>query len=171
MMPPPPPPPPQVPNTWMPPGAAPAPAVPFSQRMAPEAMAAKLPWQFLAFLGQSVGLLLIFVGGLLAVTAGVVPPNCYNSTCGVGGTFENIANGIMFARLLIILGLFGLAAGAGLHLQFRPGLPSGASPEETRAYLARRRGEFILLVLSIVLVILIVFWSVQVPPTFQVPAT
>jgi hypothetical protein len=129
--------------------------------MSPEAMGAKIPWQFLAFIAQSVGLLLIFVGGLWAITAGVIPPSCYNSTTCNAGTSENIAYGIMTARFLLVLGLFGLAAGAGLHLQFRPALASGATPEETRAYLARRRGEFILLVLSVLLVFGIVVWSVQ----------
>jgi hypothetical protein len=165
MMPPPPPPTPPAPSTWMPPGMTSAPTPPLSQRLSPEAMGAKIPWQFLAFIAQSVGLLLIFVGGLIAVTAGVFPPNCYNASpaCGAG-TAENIAYGIMSARLLIVLGLFGLAAGAGLHLQFRPMLTAGATPEQTRTYLARRRGEFGLLVLTVLLVILIVYWSVQVPP-------
>jgi len=139
------------------------PTVPLSQRLTPEHLAAKIPWAFLAFLAQSIGLLLIFVGGLLAVTAGVFPPNCYTSTCSIGGTEANVAYGIMAARLLIVLGLFGLAAGAGLHLQFRPSLASGSSPEETRVYLGRRRGEFALLLISILLVVLIVYWSVQVP--------
>jgi hypothetical protein len=165
-----PPAPPPPPATWMPPGSAyppmapAAPSVPLSQRLAPDHLGAKIPWAFLAFLAQSVGLLLIFVGGLLAVTAGVFPPNCYNSTCGAGGTEMNIAYGIMAARLLILLGLFGLATGAGLHLQFRPSPASGATPEETRVYLARRRGEFALLLISVLLVVLIVYWSVQVPP-------
>lgn len=130
--------------------------------MSPEALAAKVPWQFLAFIAQSIGLLLLFVGGLIAVTAGVIPPNCFNSACSAGGTDANIAYGVMAARLLLVLGLFGLAAGAGLHLQFRPALVAGSSPEDTRVYLARRRGEFLLLVLSILLVFVLVFWSAQI---------
>jgi hypothetical protein len=134
-----------------------------SQRFTPENMAGRIPWSFLAFLAQSIGLLLIFVGGLIAVTAGVVPPSCYSTVCG-GGTASNLAYGIMAARLVLVLGLFGLAVGAGLHLQFRPGLASGASAEETRAYIARRRGEFILLIFTIFLLFVIVWWSVVVPP-------
>jgi hypothetical protein len=133
-----------------------------SQRFTPEHLSAKVPWSFLAFLAQSFGLLFIFVGGLIAVTAGVIPPNCFSNACGTG-TASNIAYGIMAARLLLVLGLFGLAAGAGLHLQFRPGLASGSTPEETRAYLARRRGEFILLVFSIFLLFVLVWWSVVAP--------
>jgi hypothetical protein len=154
---------------WMPQSAGmppPPPGVPMTQRFTPENLAAKLPWSFLAFLAQSIGLLLIFVGGLLAVTGGVIPPGCFTSSCGTG-TEANIGYAVMVARLLIVLGLFGLATGAGLHLQFRPALADGATAEQTRAYLARRRGEFLLLVLTILLTIAIVWWSVVplAPPT------
>jgi len=160
-----PPPPPGQTATWMPPPAplsAPPPSVPMSQRLSPEHLGPRIPWAFLAFLAQSIGLLLLFVGGLVAVAAGVFPPNCVTATNCSAGTFTNVDYGIMVARLLLVLGLFGLATGAGLHLQFRPGLAVGASPEETRAYIARRRGEFILLVLSIVLLFVLVGWSVTV---------
>jgi hypothetical protein len=124
-------------------------------------MGERIPWSFLAFLAQSIGLLLLFVGGLIAVTAGVVPPSCFSSG-GCAGSGTNVAYGIMAARLLLVLGLFGLATGAGLHLQFRPALSSGATPEETRVYISRRRGEFVLLALSIVLLFAVVWWSVAV---------
>ncbi|MCI4372907.1 MAG: hypothetical protein L3K02_04620 [Thermoplasmata archaeon] len=161
-----PPPPPGQPATWMPPGppmSPPAPAVPMSQRFTPEHMAARVPWSFLAFVAQSLGLLFLFVGGLVAVSGGVLPPGCVSTpgNCNMG-TAANVDWAIMVARLLLVLGLFGLAAGAGLHLQFRPGLASGASAEETRAYIARRRGEFILLLVSILLLFWIVSWSVTV---------
>lgn len=158
------PPPPGQSATWMPPPApltAPPPALPMTQRMAPEHLAMRIPWSFLAFLAQSVGLLLLFVGGLIAVTAGVYPPSCLTSNCNAN-TLANIDYGIMVARLLLILGLFGLAAGAGLHLQFRPPLAAGATPEATRVYLARRRSEFALLVLTILLLFFLVWWSVTV---------
>jgi hypothetical protein len=140
-----------------------------TERFTPDHLASRIPWAFLAFLAQSIGLLLIFVGGLLAVTAGVTPPSCFNGGCN-GGTATNIAYGIMSARLLLVLGLFGLATGAGLHLQFRPALPSGATPEETRVYISRRRGEFILLVVTLLLLFAIVWWSVVVP-AIPVPPT
>jgi hypothetical protein len=132
-----------------------------SQRFSPENMATRVPWAFLAFFAQSIGLLLIFVGGLLAVTAGVFPPGCLTSSCGASSV-ANVDYGIMVARVLLILGLFGLATGAGLHLQFRPGPAAGATPEETRTYLSRRRGEFVLLVLCVLLLFGIVYWSVSV---------
>jgi hypothetical protein len=134
-----------------------------TQRMSPEHLATKIPWSFLAFVAQSIGLLLLFVGGLIAVTGGVVPPGCIAtpSSCNAG-TAANVDWAIMAARLLLVLGLFGLAVGAGLHLQFRPALAAGASPEETRVYISRRRGEFILLVISILLLFAIVAWSVVV---------
>ncbi|MCI4364947.1 MAG: hypothetical protein L3K10_02640 [Thermoplasmata archaeon] len=164
--PPPPPPPAGTSSNWMPPPPpySGADKASMGQRFTPESLAARLPWAFLAFLAQSIGLLLIFVAGLIAVTGAVIPANCYNSltTCNTG-TAVNLAYGIMVTRLLLVLGLFGLAAGAGLHLQFRPELRAGATPEETRVYLSRRRGEFVLLVLTLVFVFLIIWWSVASP--------
>jgi hypothetical protein len=135
------------------------PTVPFAQRMSPERLAEKVPWAFLAFFAQSIGLLLLFVGGLVAVTGGVFPPTCVTASNCNAGTGTNVDYAIMVMRVLLVLGLFGLASGAGLHLQFRPAPAAGATPEETRVYLARRRGEFVLLVVTIVLLFILVGWS------------
>lgn len=161
-----PPPPPGQTATWMPPPAplsAPPPSVPITQRFTPENLTYKIPWSFLAFVAQSVGLLLLFVGGLVAVSGGVLPPGCVSTPTNCNsGTAANVDWAIMVARLLLVLGLFGLATGAGLHLQFRPGSTGGASAEETRAYIARRRGEFVLLIISILLLFVLVGWSVTI---------
>jgi len=164
-----PPPPPGPPANWMPPAPMPpaAPSVPMTQRFTPENLSTRIPWAFLALLSQSLGLLFLFVGGLVAVTLGAYPPNCLTASNCNAGTFSNVDYGIMVARLLLVLGLFGLAAGAGLHLQFRAALADGATPEQTRVYISRRRGEFILLVISILLLFAVVAWSVF--PTSLVP--
>jgi hypothetical protein len=138
-----------------------APSTPLSQRLTPHHLAERVPWESLAFLSQAVGLLLLFVGGIVAVTLGVFPANCLTSTCH-GGDFANVDYGVMVARLLLVLGLFGLATGAGLHLQFRAAPEAGASPEQTRIYLSRRRGEFLLLALTIILLVYLIVSSVTV---------
>jgi len=130
-----------------------------TQRFTPENLSARIPWVFLAFLSQSIGILLLFVGGLIVVSFGVFPPNCVTMSNCNAGTLTNVDYGVMVGRLLLVLGLFGLAVGAGLHLQFRPALADGATPEQTRVYLARRRGEFVLLALTILLLFAIVGWS------------
>jgi hypothetical protein len=165
-----PPPPPQTQQgtgaTWMPPPPPlTAPPGPMGQRFSPESLGHRLPWGFLAFISQSFGLLLVFLGALVVVIIGVVPPNCYNGMTCTGSTAAGILWGVMIARVLLVLGLFGLAAGAGLQLQFRPGPSMGASTEETTAFVARRRGEFFLLALCIVLLFAVVVWAAVVPTT------
>ncbi len=162
-----PPPPPPSPATWMPPSAPYAgtpPGAPLSQRLSSENLAQRFPWAFLAMGAYAIGLLLLFVGGLVAVTAGVWPPSCLNSTsCGTGATLENVYYGIMVARLLLVLGLFGIATGAGLHLQFAHEPASGLTPETTRLYISRRRFERVLLVFTVLLLFVIVYWAAVTP--------
>jgi hypothetical protein len=124
-------------------------------------MGAHGPWAFLAFASQGIGLLLVFVGTLVMVVAGSVPANCFTSTCNIGNTDQGIAYGIETARLLWTLGLFAIAGGAGIRLQFFGPSTTTATqtPESTRIYLARRRGEFVILVVSIVLLFVLLVWS------------
>jgi hypothetical protein len=138
--------------------------VPISQRFAPETMASRHAWRFYALVAQGVGLVLIFLGTAIMVLFGYVPVNCVGATTCSGGTYQGILYGIDIARFLWTLGLFGIALGAGIQLQFRtpPTFPSTA--EETRVYLAHRRGEFIMLVVSLVLLFLITLLSTGAVP-------
>ncbi len=128
-------------------------------------MAAKGPWAFLAMLGQGIGLLLVFVGTLIMVVAGSNPADCFtaNPACGAS-TAQGVAYGIETARLLWTLGLFGIAAGAGIRLQIVGATSLPTTPEQTRIYLARRRGEFVILVVSIVLLFILLVWSAAALP-------
>ncbi len=162
----PPPPPPPAGAGWpatTPPAAA-LPTTPFSERYAPEALALRLPWRFLALLFQGLGLLLVFLGTVVMVAFGYIPVNCVAATTCSQSTLQGVLYGIDTARLLWTIGLFGLAVGAGLHLQFRPAPSFPSTPEETRVYLARRRGEFIMLALALLLLFLLMLYS-----SFAVP--
>ena len=160
-----PPPPPPAASYPYPTAPAPAPpSVPLSERWSAEALAAKGPWALLAMVSQAIGLLLLFIGTLVIVVAGSTPADCFTSTCGTS-VGQNVAYGIETARLLWTIGLFGLAAGAGLRLQVVNVHPTGTTPEETRLFLARRRGEFILLIVSILLLFLVLVWSAAPLPT------
>jgi len=140
--------------------AAPAaPSVPISQRWSPEALSSRIPWAFLALLSQGIGLLLIFLGTIIQIAFGYVPISCVDASSCSQSTFQGIVYGIDAARLLWVVGLFGLAVGAGLHLQFRPAPSSPLTPEDARVYLARRRGELVMLVLSLLLLFLILLLS------------
>lgn len=157
----PPPPPPAA--YGYPPSASPAAPVAagpkLSERFSPESIAARGPWNFLALLAQGLGLILLFVGTLVVVVFGSYPADCFTSTCAYGSLDQGIAYGIETARLLWTLGLFGIAAGAGIRLQFTTPNPAPTTPEGTRMYLARRRGEFVILVIAIVLLFLLLLFS------------
>jgi hypothetical protein len=164
----PPPPPPNAPYGYppMPPPAAPRRSL--AERFSPEAMAAsKGPWTVLALFGQAIGLLLLFVGTLVVVVAGGFPADCFTTTC-TTSTAQGVAYGIETARILWVIGLFGIAAGAGLRLQFQAPPASPSTPEETRVYLARRRGEFVILVISILLLFGLLLWSAAALPAVPV---
>lgn len=135
-----------------------------TQRYGPQAMASRIPWQSLALISQGLGLLLVFLGTVIMVAFGYIPVNCVAATTCSAGTLQGVLYGIDVSRLLWTVGLFGLAVGAGLHLQFRPPPSFPSTPEETRVYLARRRGEFIMLALALLLLFLLTLYS-----TFPVP--
>jgi len=141
------------------------PSRPLSERFSSEALAARGPWAFLAMLGQGMGLLLLFVGTLVMVLVGSNPADCFTAAppC-AGSTAQSVAYGIETARLLWTIGLFGIAAGAGLRLQIVNAHPLPTTPEETRIYLARRRGEFVILVVAILLLFAILIWSTAALP-------
>jgi hypothetical protein len=161
---PPPPPPPPSGGTWTPPpspaGAPAAPPVPLSQRFDPDKMATRGPWRLIALASQGIGLLLVFLGTLLTVVFGYIPVSCIGSTSGCGSNpLTGMADAIIAGRALWALGLLGLAGGSAIHLQVVPRPSSPLSPEETRIYLARRRGEYVVLVLSIVLLFVLLLYS------------
>ncbi|MGA8664146.1 MAG: hypothetical protein WB809_03640 [Thermoplasmata archaeon] len=160
-LPPPPPPAAGYPYSPVPPAAPPA--RPLAERFSAESMSARGPWAFLAMLGQGIGLLLLFVGTLVVVVAGSFPADCFTTTCGTS-TAQGVAYGVETARLLWTLGLFGIAAGAGIRLQFVNANALPTTSDETRIYLARRRGEFVILVVSILLLFGLLLWSTATLP-------
>jgi hypothetical protein len=135
--------------------------MPVSQRFSPDAMAARYPWRFLALVLQGVGLLLVFLGTAIMIAFGYVPISCVGGAAAscTQSNLQSIVYGIDTAHLLWTVGLFGIAAGCGLQLQFRgpPNFPS--TPEETRVYIAHRRGEFAMLVISVVLLFVLMLSS------------
>jgi succinate dehydrogenase/fumarate reductase cytochrome b subunit len=138
--------------------APPPPKEPLSERLSAAEVGQKLPFESLAFVLQSVSIVLLFVGGLVAVTVGVYPPNCAASSCS-SGAITVAGYGLMAGRILIILGLFGTAVGNGMHLEFDPPLAPGATPQEASTYNARRWMGIVLEIILFVLLVLFVVWS------------
>jgi hypothetical protein len=172
--------------TWTPPppGMAPmqgyAPYPPMAApkpKMTPERMGEMIHANSLAFWAQAIGFLLVFIGTVLAIFWASPSASCYASggTCStasdISNTVQSIDWAIMLSKFLWALGLFGIAAGCGLHLRFTTVTPTDSSPEATRIFLARRRGEFVMFVIALLLLFLLLTYSWATLPGIPVPAT
>ncbi len=155
----PPPPTPPPDGAWSPPPPPNSSNAPLSQRFDPGALGHRGPWRFLAAAAQGLGLVFLFLGTAVIVAFGSTPVSCIASaTACAQGTLQGGASAIVLGHLFWAFGLFGLAGGAGLNLYLGTP-PAHASPEETQIYLARRRGEFLLLLASTGLLFLLMIAS------------
>lgn len=107
-----------------------------------------IPWPLLSLVGRGGGLLLFFLGTLVAVIGGSFPADCFTSTCS-GSTSAGIQYAILVTRLFWSLGAFGLAAGAAIELHFVLRGPEEAGPEANARFLAARRSAFVLVLVGI----------------------
>ncbi len=114
----------------------------------------RIPWHTLALLGKCLGLVLLFVGTLVAVLFGSFPADCFTSTCGAG-VRAGVQYGILLSRLLWTFGAFGLALGAGIQRQFVLNGPTSETGESGARYLQDRATEFWLLLASIGILLLL----------------
>jgi hypothetical protein len=125
-----------------------------------------IPWSALSLLGRGGGVILLFVGTLVAVIAGSYPADCFTSHCS-GSTSAGIQYAILAARILWAIGAFGIAAGAGIQLHFILQNPESNGPEENARFLAARRAAFFLLLVGIgILLALLLTQGTAVAPPF-----
>lgn len=75
------------------------------------------PWPLLVASGRAAGILLIFVGTLVAVAFASVPGSCFTTPSTCTGFLTQAANALIAAKLLWALGLFCLAGASGVRLQ------------------------------------------------------
>jgi uncharacterized membrane protein SpoIIM required for sporulation len=106
---------------------------------------------------------LIFLGTLVAVVFGSFPANCFTSACSTS-TSASIQYGILASRILWTLGVFGIAVGAALKLQFVLLEPSSNSSESNARHIDRRRAELYLLIVSIVILLVLTLVQGAVAP-------
>ena len=117
-------------------------------------------WSFLAFWMRAIGFLLVFLGTLIAVVATTPGGGCFTSpgSCGTG-FLGQAANGAYAAKLLWVLGLGAIGAGAGIRLHWGLRASRDQSPEELQLVAASRRANWIVIVLSIVLLLTLLLVS------------
>ena len=114
-------------------------------------------WPLIAFWGRVIGFILLFVGTLVQVIWGSYPASCVNGATGctagnLTSYLQGDANAILTSGILWALGLFFLGSGAGIKLHWvlkRP--PAQASAEELSAWVADRRLNGILVLVTVVL--------------------
>jgi Na+-transporting NADH:ubiquinone oxidoreductase subunit NqrD len=118
----------------------------------------------MAFLLRILGFVLVFVGVLVAVVFVSIPGGLYTNPSGYGSSFlEGVANGALAGRILIALGLFLLAAGAGTKLHWSLRYPAQGSPDEIAWAKADRQWNGFVFALCLVLLI-VVFLTINIAP-------
>lgn len=113
-----------------------------------------IPWAVLSLWGRFVGLVLLFLGTLVAVLFASVPADCYTSTCGTG-VAASVQYGILASRLLWTLGAGALVAAAAAKIHFILPEPSSDGPEANARFLAQRRGEMVLLLVGVLILLVL----------------
>jgi hypothetical protein len=117
-------------------------------------------WPFLGLWLRAGGFLLLFLGTLIAVLGATPGGGCYTNTASCGtGFFGQAANALLIAKILWVLGLGGLGAGAGIRLHWGIHMPLNPSADETTWLLAARRANWTLLILSVVLLLVLLLVS------------
>jgi len=112
-------------------------------------------WDSLARLGKGVGLLLVFVGALIFVIVLGLVHLCVASPGSCTGGFSGYVGALLAAEIILVLGLGGVVAGAGIRLRWSHPMPSSApGPDEMRFLQGTRVWNSVLLVVSLVLL----FW-------------
>lgn len=138
------------PPGWTPPGA-------------PRPMA----WGMLSFLAKTIGFALLFVGALVLVIVATAPGNCYG-TSPPANCIENYLSGaytgVVIAKILFVLGLAGIGAGAGLKLHFGGSWPASGRAEEVSLLVAERRFNGLLFAVVVVLMFLLVASNAGIVP-------
>ncbi|MCI4325903.1 MAG: hypothetical protein L3K00_08525 [Thermoplasmata archaeon] len=125
----------------------------------PPKRAAIDPWPLLGFWMRAIGFFLVFAGTLVVVLGASPGGGCFTSlgSCGTG-FLGQAANSIWAAKILWVLGLGALGAGAAIRLHWGLQWPENATPEHVNWLLADRRMNGLLFLISVVL-LLVILWT------------
>ena len=117
-------------------------------------------WPFLGFWLRAGGFVFLFLGTLIAIVGATPGGGCVTSpgSCGTGFLGQAF-NSILAAKILWVLGLGALGAGAGIRLHWGIRMPANATADEVAWLLGARRANWVLLVISILLLLALLVWS------------
>lgn len=125
-----------------------------------------IPLESLATWAFIIGFLLLFVGAIVVAGWASEPGSCVTSptSCDANHT-AGVLNAIWAAKILWVLGLSGISAGAGIKLHWGTPVQRGASPEEFTWAIAERRRYLFLFVIGIVMLMIVVLTMNALPVT------
>ncbi|HEV2429272.1 MAG TPA: hypothetical protein VGV64_05435 [Thermoplasmata archaeon] len=122
-------------------------------------------WPALVLWGRVLGLVLIFIGTIVAVAGASVPGSCITSPSSCGSNFIGQAwSSILAGKLLWVIGLFFLAGASGIRLQGGLFPASSASPEDSTIAAQKLRGNVLIVVICILLMALLLLTINTAPP-------
>jgi hypothetical protein len=125
-------------------------------------------WPVLGFWTRAIGFFLVFAGTLVVVLGASPGGGCFTNagSCGTG-FLGQVANSIWAAKILWVLGLGALGAGAAIRLHWSLQWPENASPEHITWLLADRRMNGLLFLISIILMLILLatFFGPSIPVT------
>ncbi|MCI4330295.1 MAG: hypothetical protein L3K19_00405 [Thermoplasmata archaeon] len=154
-----------------PPAVAAAPPPPTWTPMPAAPMAGRpIPWAMLGTLAKIIGFVLFFVGIIIVVAFASIPGGCVSNAGSCTGTNTGFATGVLNAiiagKILVVLGLSGFAAGAGIKLHWGT---KPAAGEDAAAYLASHRFNGLLFFISVVLLMWLLATVNASPAPFPLP--
>lgn len=135
----------------------------------PVAAAARpIPWAMLGTLAKLIGFVLFFVGIIVVIAFVSVPANCLSSqtACSPTGFGEQALNSIIAGKILALLGLAGMGAGAGIKLHW------GARPqpgEDSQVWIADHRFNGLLFLVTLLLMFVLLITVNSAPGITGLP--
>lgn len=111
-----------------------------------------------------VGFLLLFVGAIVVAGWVAEPGSCVTTPTSCDANhYAGVLNAIWAAKILWVLGLSGISAGAGIKLHWGTPVQRGASPEEYTWAMGERRRYLFLFVIGIVMLMIVVLTMNSLP--------
>jgi hypothetical protein len=117
------------------------------------------PWPLLGFWARAVGFLLLFLGTLIVVSFASPGGGCVTTPSSCSGFAAQALNAVLAGKILWVLGLGALGAGAAIRLHWGLRMPENPRPDEVNFVLADRRANGLLFILSMALLLLLYFQS------------